>query len=110
MSRILATISCHESAILDIVNNDEKIVFNIFANPHKKQMSRNDKMIFKQSLAHAEKKILSKTPFLAFSKGQSKEFIVSDLKIKADLYFVRIEVALSLRMVRYDSQSSLCSL
>ena len=79
MSRILATISCHESAILDIVNNDEKIVFNIFANPHKQQRSRNDKMIFNQSFAHAEKEILSKTPLIAFSKGQSKEFVVFDL-------------------------------
>ena len=79
MSRILATISCHESAILDIVNNGEKIVFNIFANHHKQQRSRNDKMIFNQSLAHAEKEILSKTPFIAFSKGQSKEFVVFDL-------------------------------
>ena len=79
MSRILATISCHESAILDIVNNDEKIVFNIFANPHKQQRARNDKMIFNQILAHAEKEILSKTPLIAFSKGQSKEFVVFDL-------------------------------
>ena len=79
MLGILATISCHESAILDIVNNGEKIVFNIFANHHKQQRSRNDKMIFNQSLAHAEKEILSKTPFIAFSKGQSKEFVVFDL-------------------------------
>ena len=59
---------------LTLVNDDEKIVFNIFANPHKHQRSRNDKMIFNQSLAHAEKEILSKTPFIAFSNGQSKEF------------------------------------
>ena len=64
---------------VDIVNDGEKIVFNIFANHHKQQRSRNDKMIFNQSLAHAEKEILSKTPFIAFSKGQSKEFVVFDL-------------------------------